>query len=542
MLKRLIQVTGVAVILTVLNASKPIHIDDGTYVRYGTEFAAHPLNPYGFTVAYVSANPAWTVLVPPVFPYYLAALIAAFGSQPVLLKLGLLPFALLFAWAVDIVAARVSPSYRVPVLWLTVLSPSVLPGFNLMVDVPMMALGLAALAMVVLSIERHSNSLILLSGLLAGLAIQTKYNGLIACGAVIAWCAFNGRPLRGWTITAIALAIAIAWEYWIARTIGESHFLFHFRVRQPHAVSRVVHLVLPLLSQVAGVAAVVALFAMTTLRWKRRTVQLAGFVMIGGLVTLVLTSSQTPLLTESSGKPILTISNLVYTAAAVIVWSVLAQLCVRLAMRNNSNAPERAITCFLLVWLGLELIGYFVFSPFPAARRVNGIVLVFTLLAARMAQLEGIRMPTAAKLAGCGITFALLLELTDWFDARAQEKAAHAIAERRPYLGENITFWYLGGWGFSYYAEHDGLHELRLNEIILRVGDVLAIPNGPELPDVLVTQSLIKLEPIETVVVRDKFPLRVTPGYYAGRTPIEHASDPRFRATIYRVVAATRSL
>src|SRR5438270_7659146 len=99
--KRLIHVAGVAVILTLLNATKPIHIDDALFVRYGTEFATHPLHPYEFTVAYGFALPAWTVLAPPGLPYYLAALIAAFGANPVFLKLGLLPFAFLFAWDVD---------------------------------------------------------------------------------------------------------------------------------------------------------------------------------------------------------------------------------------------------------------------------------------------------------------------------------------------------------------------------------------------------------------------------------------------------------
>ena len=542
MLKRFIHIAGAALILTLLNAVKPIHIDDVTYVRYGAEFAAHPFNPYGFTVAYAFGIPARAVLVPPVFPYYLAALIAAFGSEPLFLKLGLLPFAFLFAWAIDVVTARVSPSHRIPVLWMTVLSPSVLPGLNLMLDVPMMSLGLAALAVVMLSIERDSNSLTVASGFLAGLAIQTKYNGLIACGAVIAWCAFKGRPLRGWTVTAIALATVIAWEFWIAGVSGESYFLFHCRGRQHHALSRVLHLILPLLSQVAGLAAVVGLFGLTALRWKRRTGLLASFVMIGGLLVLILTPSQAPLLMGSSGKPILTISNLVYTGAAVIVWLVLTQLCVGLVRRANSNPSERAITYFLLVWLGLELIGYFVFSPFAAARRVYGIVLVFTFMAAQMAQLEEIRVRTTARFAACGVVFALLLQLTDWLDARASEKAAHTVAQRRHSLGETGSFWQLGWGGFYYYASSDGLEALRLNEKIPNAGDMLAVPNGMKLPDVLLRQNRINLEPIETIVVRDKFPLRVTLGYYAGATPLEHAADPRFRATIYRVVAAAPPL
>lgn len=38
----------VACVLTVLNAIKPVHMDDNVYIAYAAEFIAHPLNPYDF--------------------------------------------------------------------------------------------------------------------------------------------------------------------------------------------------------------------------------------------------------------------------------------------------------------------------------------------------------------------------------------------------------------------------------------------------------------------------------------------------------------
>src|SRR5262249_52368722 len=42
-------------------------------------------------------------------------------------------------------------------------------------------------------------------------------------------------------------------------------------------------------------------------------------------------------------------------------------------------------TWFLLLWLGLEVAGYFALSPFAATRRVLGVLVVITLLAGRLA-------------------------------------------------------------------------------------------------------------------------------------------------------------
>src|ERR1700732_2569739 len=85
-----LHILAAALVLTALNAIKPVHIDDFMYLSYGAEFAAHPLDPYAFRFG----SPYWlpanvTVAVPPVVPYWLGAEIALFGDHPILLKCGL---------------------------------------------------------------------------------------------------------------------------------------------------------------------------------------------------------------------------------------------------------------------------------------------------------------------------------------------------------------------------------------------------------------------------------------------------------------------
>ena len=61
-----------------------------------------------------------------------------------------------------------------------VFAPAFLPSWNLMLDMPALALTLGALALFVRAATRQSIGWAVCAGLAAGLAAQTKYNGLIA--------------------------------------------------------------------------------------------------------------------------------------------------------------------------------------------------------------------------------------------------------------------------------------------------------------------------------------------------------------------------
>ena len=209
-----------------------------------------------------------------------------------LLKCWLLPFALILSWAVDFLARRFCPSQRIPVLWLAVISPTVLPGFNFMLDVPALALGLAAVATAVRSTERNSWALVIVAGLLGGLAVQTKYTGLVQVAAMAVWYLLRGRPARGLVAVVVAAVVAVGWETIVAQVQGESHFLLHLRQRQGHTLARFLHLTLPLIGHVAGLAPAVAMLALTARGASRRTMIVAGGVVLAGFVALAVLPSQ----------------------------------------------------------------------------------------------------------------------------------------------------------------------------------------------------------------------------------------------------------
>jgi len=521
-----LHVLAAALLLTALNAAKPVHIDDPAYLTYAAEFAAHPGNPYGFEFGTPLARPANALLVPPVVPYWLGLGQLVLGDSPALLKCCLFPFALLLAAAVNALAGRAAPSLRAPVVWLAVLSPTVLPGFNLMLEVPVAALGVAAVAVALRATERGSVSLALTAGVLAALAVQTKYTGAMSATAVVGWFLLQRRLLLAAAAGLTALALIVGWEWFVAQAQGESHFLVQLRQRQGKPLDRVFHLVLPLVSQAAGLAPAVALLGWAALR--RRVVP-AAVVAAAALAALALTDSQAALVTTAAGKAVLTPSNLVYGVLALVVWPALVGVCVRLVRGDTLDR-------FLVAWLALEVAGYFALSPFPAARRLGGPLLVMTLAAGRLAHHTGVPRRTAAWIAAAGAALALVVFAADAADARAARDAARLAArDHAPAAGG--TFWHLCWWGVGYYAEQSGLRQLQLNREVPRAGDLIAVHDVPEIQTFLRIQPVFRVELLETIETGDRFPLRATPGYYDGRTPLESARGARARVFVYRVVA-----
>jgi protein-S-isoprenylcysteine O-methyltransferase Ste14 len=341
--------------------------------------------------------------------------------------------------------------------------------------------------------------------------------------------------VRGAVVVAVALALAVSWEWLVAHVQGESHFLVQLRQRQGRPVQRAAHL----LTQVAGLAPAVALLGLRALGWTARSTGAAGAGVVGGFALLAIVPSQAALLVGSNGKPVLTPSNIVYGLLALLVWGTCARVCLGLLRNRTLTPPDRSLDWFLLVWLTLELGGYFALSPFPAARRVVGLVLVFTLLVGRLAHQRGVAPPTANRVAAFGVALALLFFGTDVLEARAGRIAARELAQRTYRPAEGGAFWHLSWWGFTYYANREGLSPLQLNRQALRAGDLIAVQDAPELREVLVRHPEMVVELLDTVVVSDHFPLRLGPGYYDGRTPMENQRAGRLRILVYRITAVT---
>jgi hypothetical protein len=77
-------IVGAALLLTGLNAFKPLAVDDTAYF-YAAHIAQSPLDPYGFEIFWgEQPEPAFEVLAPPLLLYWLAGALELFGERPLL--------------------------------------------------------------------------------------------------------------------------------------------------------------------------------------------------------------------------------------------------------------------------------------------------------------------------------------------------------------------------------------------------------------------------------------------------------------------------
>lgn len=523
-----------AVLFTLLNAFRPLHMDDTAYYYYAAQIAEHPLDPYGFEIFWTERpQPAHEVLAPPLLPYYWAAAIRLFGDRPFLWKLWLLPFALLFVLALHRLFRRFAPGCEGPLVWLTVFSPAFLPSFSLMLDVPALALGLWALTQFSQSCDRDAPGPALLAGLVAGLAAQTKYTGLLVPAAMLVYALVVHRARLGILATLIASLVFAAWEAFIARRYGESHFLSHLH-SHGEAVRQNPSAVLSLIMILGGTAPATMLLGLVALRARLGMLALAGAGVVLGFALLPYLDERTA---TDLGIPLrLNRDSLIFGGLGYLVCGTVAVTIRQLYQRTEGETRTDGKSAFLLLWLGLEIVGYLVLSPFPAVRRVLGIVVVSLLLIGRLLSRAGLSGTWRVRgVVAAGMVLGLGYYGVDLRDAWAQKQAAEQAARwvRQQQRG---TGWYVGRWGFQYYAEHAGLRPVLPGMSALRRDDWLIVPcsrvaqQAIQIPDGVVL-------PAAQFRLADAVPFRTTSGYYGSRTPVEPLTGPRLSVTIYRVLA-----
>jgi hypothetical protein len=537
-----------ALVYTGLNALKPLHIDDAAYAYYSAQDKARPLDPYGFTILwYYEPQPANEIIAPPVLPYTWALARTAFGERPWLWKLALLPWGLLLVWALHALLRRFAPGMEMPLTVMTVLSPALLPSLNLMLDVPALALSLASIHLFLTACDRDSFSRAVVAGFVAGLAMETKYTGAVAPAVMLLAAATMGR-WRLWPAAAVAAAqVFLTWEFLVALLYGESHFLHSLRSAHGSLAEKGALVVL-FFSFLGGLAPFLFVLGLAALGVRRRWLIAAVAVIVVGFASIVLIDAN-----HLGGGVRPTLQRFAHIdtpdwdfPASEVVFDVFAAggaavliVAVRRLWGDRAGRPD---TLFLLLWLGLEALAYYPLTPFPAARRVLGPLVVLTLLIGRLAA-QAWPTPERRRAAwlwvGCGVALGLGFFALDAWEAYAEVWGAEQAAAWVQAQGGEGRVWYVGHYGFQYYAELHGMQPAFVasdpaDSPLLHRGDWLIRPDERVAAQVLDfadpalhEETRLKLE--------DPVPLRTVSCFYCGRAPLEHHEGPRMTVRIYRV-------
>ncbi|MCI0703230.1 MAG: glycosyltransferase family 39 protein [Planctomycetia bacterium] len=577
---------GLAVLVTLANAAKPVTVDDSAYLIFARHIFAHPLDPYGFSIFwYAQPEPAMEVVCPPVVPYWLALGMRLFGEHIGLLKLWLFPFVWLFTWSLSALLRRFTRGAEHFALPLLVLSPAILPAVNLMLDVPAVALALASVELFIrattrrdsvsvrasvaglceagLSVKpasqrpatnklRHFRSnwwLALVAGLVGALAMQTKYTAFVA-PAAIAWYGLTHRRIALGAVAVCAAVIAfVAWELLLVAKYDRSHFW----VNAMYATStggtllgsvRAKLELAPMLAGPLGCLAVgVGLLALSVLRVSRRWVAgIASVWSIGFVLVCTL-----PLRWTVIHAP-LTAATIFWQFAGVL-WVVAVLACARvLVFRVKSGLSVRwnPDTLFLVGWLFIEIGAALALTPFPAARRVIGVTLVMGLIATRATHRIGVlardRRPPRWLLP-LGIAVGVCVAAIDTLDAFPEKWCAEQSANITHTRPPNSTVWYVGHWGFQHYCEQAGMKPLIPKQTIARTGDFLVMPVYPNTEGFhrpyagfdVVHPPEWAAEVVAEFAWDDWLSAKTVPNFYGGTDPIMGRDHPRLRVRVYRL-------
>jgi len=536
-------------LFTLLNAVKPLVIDDAVYYYYAAHIAQDPADPYSFQLP--NGEPANHVLAPPVLLYWWAGAMRLVGDNLFWCKVALLPFTLTFTFALYALCRRFTRQLTMPLVWMLVLSPIFLPGLNLMLDVPALALSCFALAVFMHACDRGSLGLALAAGLLTGLAMQTKYTALVIPAVLVLYGLMFRRIRLGMVAAALAATLFISWELAMALKYGESHFVHALGERSAPVVEKL-KLCLPLVAILGGTAPALLLLGLVGLGYSRRVIFWAAGLIAGGFLLLAgVPESYATLLGEfTAGRTFLTVRSLVYGILGLAVvlsgGAVVWRLCKPTGLWQGQSVFRRGkrLDYFLVMWLALELAAYFALSPYPAVRRVMGVFLVGTILAGRLAarasRTRG-QMGVVWGATAVSVALGLLYYFVDCTQFSAERRLVEMAVRQLSQLDPGATVWYSGLYGpFEDAARRAGMTRYPWTKEALYPSGGWAL--------VLEKRACCSVNhPLQKYCehvagaavahfsVSARVPLRTCLCYYFGNTAMEHFEGPLAEGALYRL-------
>ena len=548
-----------AAVMTALNLVKPAVVDDAAYLAMARHISLEPLDPYGFTQFwYTEPEPAMGVLAPPVVPYMVAAGYAVCGNNLPLLKLTLFPVVWLFTASAYALFRRFAHGTEAAATTLLAMSPAVLPMVNVMLDVPALGFGLAAVAVFVRGVDHRRPGLWVAAGMLSGIAMQTKYTMLTLPVVLAGYAVCRGRLGPGVVAAGVGLAVFSVWELLLVAKYGESHFLHHAAGAAGGSLADVwaakLDLGRPLLTYAGGLGFGWALFAGRAAGVPRAGVRLAAVFAATGLFAVAipapvqwLTHTLTGTDRRLSGLPAFGPTVTLFQLMGVTLGGVIAVGLGRLlARRGPVRLRWDADTVFLGGWLAVEIAAYFALTPFPAGRRVMTVVAVVGLIAARSVSRLGRLDPTRRPerwVVPAGVAAGVGLAMLDTFDAYPEkvlaDRAAAVVASNPDDSGR---VWTQGHWGWQYYTTRHGFTPVVPGRTELHPGDWFVRPVRPTARGFFRPQIAldIVIDPAAVELVRvdewdDVLRCQTVPTLYGGDVPLLGRDFPRLTVAVYRV-------
>lgn len=453
---------------TAFNLTKAVHIDDTAYLEIAKAIRADPLHAMTGQISWVrEREPIHSVNQPHLFFYFLAVTEALVGESELAFHLVESVFTLLALIFFFLLAQRFVPRHALFLSALFVLGPALLPGQNIMCDVPMLACWLIFL-WAVLQPDRGLGHLVI-AALAAAAACLIKYTSLVLLPVLILDL-FWRRDWRQCWVIGIPLALLAVWSLFNYLDYGGVHLLG--RSGSPKGVGVTAQRLLTTLICLGAVTPFTVLLFPRLLRQRGGGYLLLAAALVGAVQVYwgVREWGDTPLNALLRGV-------FLANGLLLLVW-VLWGAAVRLnfsglVFPDESQRPDAVFTATMLGLIAFLAL----LAPFLAVRHILPLVPILLILLGRYAVLESARFWRGAAFlltVGLGVAIAV----SDWFLADVYRKAAPQLMAKVNEIRQDesdSTVWYTGHWGWQWYARKAGMRQYDYRDSPLREGDYLVL-------------------------------------------------------------------
>ncbi|HTL28298.1 MAG TPA: hypothetical protein VL282_03720, partial [Tepidisphaeraceae bacterium] len=364
--------------------------------------------------------------------------------------------------------------------------------------------------------------LAILSGVLAAIAIETKYNAI----TVLPVIAITSILYRSWRTGAIAIAVCllltISWETSVALRYGQCQFVAQLLINDPRRRIALMQVAGELPAYFAGVCPFLMILAV------RAITRQAAILSLVAMILVAMTLLARPILFDA-----MTGALIVLSCIAVARW-----------WREHTDLADRKMMLALLAWVAVEAAMGLALSPFPAVRRLFALMIPTTLLLARCAfqrraDTAGVSQSDWRFACAICLLLAMFYYAVDLEDAWVRKRSVEGAVATAKQSDPNAHVWVIGHWGAEYYGERAGASLLVPDQSILKRGDFIVAADGVHTQMVRLPRQT--LEVVARPLTRFCVPWTASPAFYAGiaplerRVPIDATTPSGLQPTILRV-------
>jgi hypothetical protein len=461
-------------------AARPYFIDDPLFLRVAQQIQKHPADFFGFQMNWsTTERPMYQNLWnPPLTSYYIAFVGAIAGWSEVTMHLAFLLPALAAVWGIFSLAGLLGCD-RALATAAAVFTPAFLvSSLAIMSDVMMLALWVWTLVAFERGLQKNAPKLLMFSGILAGLALLTKFTSLALTPLLVAYGFARQRRAGLWLVAPLLpLLVAAGYEWYTHHLYGVGHIQLSLALNHAQQVHRGLLDELTTGLVFAGGSYVTCCFYAGRFLSKR--------VVIAAPLVFLLCCWLWPHFFRFADflRPRGNLNWGLTLQAGLFGTCGLSLLALALA---DMWERRDAVSVLLLCWV----LGIFVYaSVMYYMVNVRGLLPMCPAVGMLIARrIQGRRKQTPSEQPGFGfepaaltaVVPAMLLSVAlvhaDCNVANAERTVATNLCAKHQQEGR--TIWFEGHWGFQYYMEQCGARALDQEHPSLGPSDLLAMPNS----------------------------------------------------------------